>query len=96
MTMTRFEWDQKKDLDNQKKHGVAFSEAQYAFADPHRVIAADVTHSDQERRYYCFGKVAGGILTVRFTYREHVIRIIGAGYWRKGKVTYEQENSIHR
>jgi uncharacterized DUF497 family protein len=96
MTMTRFEWDQKKDLDNQQKHGVAFSEAQYAFADPHRVIAEDVTHSDQEQRYYCFGKVGGGILTVRFTYREHVIRIIGAGYWRKGKVTYEQENSIHR
>ncbi len=96
MTMTRFEWDQKKDLDNQQKHGVTFSEAQHAFADPHRVIAEDVTHSDQEQRYYCFGKVGGGILTVRFTYREHVIRIIGAGYWRKGKVTYEQENSIHR
>lgn len=94
--MTRFEWDPNKDLENQRKHGVAFIKAQYAFADPHRVIAEDVTHSDQERRYYCFGKLDGGILTVRFTYREDVIRIIGAGYWRKGKVTYEQENSIHR
>ena len=94
--MTRFEWDPNKDLENQKKHGIAFAKAQYAFADPHRVIAEDVTHSDHEQRYYCFGKVAGGILTVRFTYREGVIRIIGAGYWRKGKVTYEQENSIHR
>ena len=94
--MTRFEWDPNKDLENQKKHGIAFAKAQYAFADPHRVIAEDVTHSDHEQRYYCFGKVAGGILTVRFTYRERVIRIIGAGYWRKGKVTYEQENSIHR
>ena len=94
--MTRFEWDPNKDLENQGKHGVAFIQAQYAFADPHRVIAEDVTHSDQEQRYYCFGKVDGGILTVRFTYREDVIRIIGAGYWRKGKVTYEQENSIHR
>ena len=69
---------------------------QYAFADPYRVIAEDVAHSDQEQRYYCFGKVGGGVLTVRFTYREGVIRIIGAGYWRKGKVTYEQENSILR
>jgi len=94
--MTRFEWDPNKDLENQRKHGVAFIKAQYAFADPHRVIAEDVTHSDQERRYYCFGKLDGGVLTVRFTYREDVIRIIGAGYWRKGKVTYEQENSIHR
>jgi uncharacterized DUF497 family protein len=96
MIMTRFEWDPSKDLENQQKHGVAFTQAQYAFADPHRVIAEDVAHSEQEQRYYCFGKVGGGILTVRFTYREGVIRIIGAGYWRKGKVTYEQENSIHR
>ena len=96
MVMTRFEWDTNKDLENQQKHGVAFAKAQHAFADPHRVIAEDVVHSEQERRYYCFGKVGSGILTVRFTYREGVIRIIGAGYWRKGKVTYEQENSIHR
>ena len=96
MTITRFEWDPIKDQENQQKHGVAFAKAQFAFADPHRVIAEDVAHSEQEQRYYCFGKVGGGILTVRFTYREGVIRIIGAGYWRKGKVTYEQENSIHR
>jgi len=29
-------------------------------------------------RYYCFGKVGDGILTVRFTYRNNVIRIIGS------------------
>lgn len=96
MSMTQFEWDPNKDLENQKKHGIAFVEAQYAFADPHCVIAEDVTHSEQKQRYYCFGKAGGGILTVRFTHREGVIRIIGAGYWRKGKVIYEQENSIHR
>jgi hypothetical protein len=92
MQKTHFEWDPNKDLNNQQKHGVAFSDAQYAFADPHRVIAEDTNHSDQEHRYYCFGKTGGGILTVRFTYREDVIRIIGAGYWRKGKVIYEQKN----
>lgn len=32
------------------------------------------------------------ILTVRFIYRENKIRIIGAGYWRKGKKTYEEKN----
>lgn len=37
-----------------------------------------------------------GILTVRFTYRGSVIRIFGAGYWRKGKAIYEHENQIHR
>ena len=96
MIKTHFEWDQKKDLENQEKHGVSFQQAQYAFADPYRVIAEDITHSDEEKRYYCFGKVNDGILTVRFTYRESIIRIFGAGYWRKGKVIYEQENKIHR
>ncbi len=96
MSKTRFEWDPAKDLENQQKHGVPFVEAQYAFADPQRVIAADLDHSEGEDRYYCFGKVGEGILTVRFTYRNDVIRIIGAGYWRKGKAIYERENKIHR
>ena len=90
-----FEWDPAKDQENRRKHGVAFAVAQYAFADPYRVIAEDMGHSDTEKRYYCFGKVGDGILTVRFTYRRGVIRIIGAGYWRKGKKIYDQENQIH-
>ena len=52
-------------------------------------------HSKTEERFYCFGKVAGGVLTVRFTYRGDLIRIIGAGYWRKGKLVYEKENNLH-
>lgn len=92
----RFEWDLDKDADNQQKHGVAFSLAQAAFLDPKRVIARDLAHSESEERFYCFGSVGGGILTVRFTYRSNVIRIIGAGYWRKGKRIYEQENQVHR
>ncbi len=96
MRRARFAWDSKKDLENQDKHGVSFAEAQYAFADPGRVIAEDLSHSGREKRYYCFGKVGGGILTVRFTYRGGVIRIFGAGYWRKGKAIYERENTVQR
>ncbi len=59
-------------------------------------IAEDLSHSAREKRYYCFGKIEGGVLTVRFTYRTGVIRIIGAGYWRKRKNVYEEANSIHR
>ena len=92
MVKTRFDWDPNKDAENQKKHGVSFSRAQYAFADPRRVIAKDETHSQTEERFYCFGTVDGGVLTVRFTHRGSVIRIIGAGYWRKGKTIYEREN----
>lgn len=96
MRRARFAWDSKKDLENQDKHGVSFAEAQYAFADPRRVIAEDLSHGGREKRYYCFGKVGGGILTVRFTYRGGVIRIFGAGYWRKGKAIYERENTVQR
>ena len=55
MTKARFEWDENKDAENQKKHGIAFSLAQYAFADSNRVIADDLTHSATEQRYFCFG-----------------------------------------
>jgi uncharacterized DUF497 family protein len=69
--------------------------AQFAFLDKNRIILEDVEHSEHEKRYYCLGKIAGGIMTVRFTLRESKIRIIGAGYWRKGKMIYERENKIH-
>lgn len=90
-----FEWEGRKDAQNQAKHGIPFALAQYAFADPKRVIAEDAAHSAKEQRYFCFGRVGDGVLTVRFTYRSDVIRIFGAGYWRKGKVIYERENQVH-
>jgi uncharacterized protein len=95
MTKPSFDWDERKDADNQAKHGIPFALAQYAFADPKRVIAEDMAHSAKEQRYFCFGRVGEGILTVRFTYRGGIIRIFGAGYWRKGKAIYERENQIH-
>lgn len=95
MGQVRFEWDDIKDAINLEKHGVPFALAQYAFADPQRVIAEDLMHSGREKRFFCFGRVSGGVLTVRFTWRENVIRIIGAGYWRKGKAIYERQNQVH-
>ncbi len=79
MAKTRFDW----------------ALAQLAFVDPKRVIAEDLSHGSGEQRYFCFGQVGAGVLTVRFTYREDVIRIHGAGYWRKGKRIYERENQVH-
>ena len=92
MALTKFEWDEKKNKENQNKHGVSFEIDQYAFADAKRIIAEDLSHNDKEKRYYCFGKVNDGIITVRFTFRKNIIRIYGAGYWRKGKKIYEDKN----
>ena len=87
-----FEWDEKKDKENQKKHDVSFAVAQHAFMDLNRIIVEDAEHSSEEDRYYCIGRVGEGIITVRFTYRANVIRIFGAGYWRRGKKIYEEQN----
>ena len=86
-----FEWDAAKDRVNRLKHDVSFAQAQQAFFDPRRVIAEDLDHSGIEQRYFCFGLVDGGVMTVRFTMRSGRIRIFGAGYWRKGKRIYEQQ-----
>ena len=87
-----FEWDATKDRVNRRKHGVSFDRAQYAFFDPNRIIAEDLSHGGTEQRFFCFGWVDGGVMTVRFTYRKGRIRIFGAGYWRKGKKIREQQN----
>jgi hypothetical protein len=87
-----FIWDTSKSVENVTKHGVSFEIAQNAFFDKNRKIFFDEKHSDQEKRYYCYGMVDGEILTVRFTIRADKIRIIGAGYWRKGrKIYYENQ-----
>jgi hypothetical protein len=95
MKKATVEWDEEKDKENQSKHGVSFLVAQKAFLDPHRIIAEDITHSTEENRYYCMGRVGESILTVRFAYRGNVIRIYGAGYWRKGRKIYEEQNKIY-
>lgn len=81
-----FEWDDAKDRADRLKHGVSFATAQAAFFDPHRVIAENLDHSGAEAQCFCLGKIADAVVTVRF------IRIFGAGYWRKGKKIYEQQN----
>ena len=67
-----------------------FHDAQQAFMDGKRIIAEDLDHSHSEKRYVCFGQVSRHIMTVRFTWRNNTIRIIGAGYWRKGKKIYDE------
>ena len=87
-----FAWDADKERENIGKHGVDFAEAAKAFLDPARCVYTDQKHSVREERFFCMGKVDGLVLTVRFTYRAGTIRIIGAGYWRKGARYYEKDS----
>jgi len=56
----RFDWDRDKEAVNVAKHGVDFSEAQSAFADPMLVLAADKGHSLKEPRLFCIGRSGRG------------------------------------
>jgi uncharacterized DUF497 family protein len=85
-----FEWDEEKNQSNIAKHGVSFEEAKRVFQDPNRLTLHDTHHSQTEDRFFCIGKTDGGVLTVRFVIRNESIRIIGAGYWRKGIQRYEK------
>jgi uncharacterized protein len=96
MKRTYFECEDVKDRENFARYDISFETAQRVFLDSHRVIAEDVEHSGPESRFYCIGRVGVGIATVRFTYRQGMIRIFGAGYWRKGKKLYETQNQVHR
>ncbi len=89
--MTQFVWDLSKELENIVKHGVDFDTAKLAFSDPQLHISLDSRHSQNETRFFCVGNVENKILTVRFTFRGSIVRIIGAGYWRKGKALYEKK-----
>ena len=93
VTFGAFEWDKAKEQRNVALHGLDFYTAVLAFLDSDRIIAVDERHSHREARYFCIGLVGRRIATVRFTNRKKRIRIIGAGYWRKGRKFYESENS---
>lgn len=81
MADLRFEWDPEKDKQNQRKHGVAFEEAESAFADEHGLFMSDPEHSEDEDRFILLGlSSALRTLVVCHCYRERedVVRIISA------------------
>ncbi len=76
-----FAWDDRKDLENQRKHQVSFEEASTAFADENARLMRDPDHSGEEDRFILLGFSAKlRILVVTHAYREEgkQIRIISA------------------
>ena len=53
--MIEFEWNNAKDLANQTKHGVSFSEAKSVFFVEYAVQFYDATHSEAEERFIMLG-----------------------------------------
>ncbi len=73
----KFEWDENKNISNQKKHGISFETATYVVRDSYYMEIYDFEHSINEDRYIAIGMV-GDLLFVVFTEREDYIRIISA------------------
>ena len=79
--MIKFEWDDKKNQNNIKKHGISFEEAASVFEDDESLIIADDEHSDDEERFILIGfSFRANLLVVCHCYREKdsIIRIISA------------------
>lgn len=81
MNDLRFEWDERKNRDNQRKHGVSFEEARSVFFDLQAVEFYDQEHGQKEDRFLLLGVSAKlRILMVCHCLRQggDVIRIISA------------------
>ena len=74
-----FEWDDDKELKNEKKHSVSFHEAGTVFGDPLAITFDDPDHSVNERRLITFGvSRLNRYIIVSHTERGGRIRIISA------------------
>lgn len=75
----RFEWDDRKAVENFAKHRISFGEATEVFYDPNAVEIEDVEHSFAEERFAIVGYSSRRMLFVVFAERhDNVIRIISA------------------
>ena len=74
--MPKFEWDNAKNRSNQKKHGISFEDASDVFNDKDRIQYLKA--KDGERRYKTVGKAFEAIITVIYTMRDLIVRIISA------------------
>ena len=76
-----FTWDEAKNTENIKKHGVSFQEASTIFANIPCEIFDDPDHSDNEQRYIAVGfsdKARALIVVHCENHQGTVIRIISA------------------
>ena len=81
MNNIRFEWNEKKNTENKRKHRVSFEEAQTVFLDEKAIRYFDPAHSADDDRFLMLGmSFTLRVLVVCHCYRvdDSVIRIISA------------------
>lgn len=74
-----FQWDEGNSSKNWRRHHVTQTEAEQVFLNRPLVVVGDPAHSESEVRYFAFGRTeAGRLLTVVFTLRRPLLRVISA------------------
>ena len=74
-----FQWDEGNSSKNWARHGISQTEAEQVFVNRPVIVTGDVAHSGTEARYFAFGRTDGGrLLTVVFTVRGQLLRVISA------------------
>ena len=74
----RFEWDESKNRQNKKKHGLSFDEVLEVFDDPAFLEGFDRNHFEGEDRYYGIGCLSSILYIIIFYIIRERIRIISA------------------
>ena|ERR1700738_917497 len=100
----RYEWDERKNHENQRKHGVSFELAALVFEDPYCIFAFDREDETGEQRWHAIGALPleqgiSAVLVVVHAYRENkhgeeIIRIISARQAQKHDVGRYQEQAV--
>ncbi len=102
----RYEWDEAKNLRNQRKHdGISFELAALVFEDEHCLVYADrIDSRTEERRWHAIGAArieprVGAVLLVVHVYREdnrgeEIIRIISARAAEKHEIRRYQGQKV--
>ncbi|HTS71588.1 MAG TPA: BrnT family toxin [Terriglobia bacterium] len=100
----RFEWDERKNRENRRKHGISFEVAALVFEDPNCLISFDREDQSGEQRWHALGGVSietgiSAVLLVVHAYREvdhgeEIIRIISARQAQKNDVRRYQEQTV--
>lgn len=82
LVLRDFDWDEKKNELNRVKHGIDFDDAIEIFYGP---IILRRSERNNEERWLAVGKSHDRIMSVIFTYRAGLIRIISARHPRRNE-----------
>ena len=91
-----FEWDEKKNASNKRKHGVSFREAMEIWAGSHVTAERIAQARSGETRNATIGLVGGNLFTAIWTSRKKVIRLISVRRARDGEKKAFYQNLQNR